>query len=114
MIRKLLRGDVKLYVAYWGYGVLVAVIYRALDLLLQLNYFKIIKFSFSLPLIYVFIALPFIYFPFIYIAIWRSANKYTGRKSWAVLAKIAVGIGSIFLVMNFISLVNIFLIKPPH
>ncbi|MCG9679142.1 hypothetical protein [Vibrio sp. Isolate24] len=31
-----------------------------------------------------------IYYLFLSVAVWRSANKYTGRKLWVVLAKVIV------------------------
>jgi len=84
---RLLNGQLGLALTYWVFGVLGAIMWK-------------IAFQLLLPspegsLALVVIALMAVYFAFIYVAIWRAANKYKGRKEWALLAKTAVILGAL-------------------
>jgi hypothetical protein len=46
----------------------------------------------------------FVYFIFIYIATWRSAGLYQGKKVWSVLARICVVLGFIGLALNLVNI----------
>ena len=41
------------------------------------------------------------YYTVVYVGIWRAAERYAGKKIWAVLAKCAVVFSVFFLIRNF-------------
>lgn len=80
LLAQLWYGDVRLPVAFWGWGVGGAVLLRAV---LALSHRPAVPFA---PLWFLEAA----FFVFMMIAIWRSAGKYGGDRSWSVLARITV------------------------
>lgn len=98
MLKDLLKGNVRLVIVYWVFGVLVGIIYQVGGFFLTKYYFSLMQSPSGKALLYAYVFFPFIWFPLIYIAIWRSANKYTGWRGWAILAKLAVILGSIMLI----------------
>jgi hypothetical protein len=104
MIRDLWNGNVRLVIAYWVFGVMVSFAYNILYQIIIANISTITIGPLGHTLIYAFAAFPFFYFPFIFVAIWRSANKYTKSKWWSSLAQIAVFAGSLSLLYNGIDL----------
>ena len=99
LVKQLWRGDVPLARTYWMFGVLVGVFFSIAAVLIEYIYIQISK-SFGQVPIYVLLTAEYIYFPFIYVAIWRSSNKYTGPSYWATLAKVATVLGVLMLVAN--------------
>jgi len=79
LIKALWHGDISLAKTYWLFSTSIILL-----LAISMQYFI------GSIYFYVFAILIIIYAPFIFIAIWRSANKYNGAKTWAILAKISV------------------------
>ena len=93
-IRALWRGKIPLAKTFWLYGFCVNLL-----LVATMNYFliynkKALSSSVAYISIWVLISFSIIYFPYIFISIWRSANKYQGLKLYAAAAKIVVILGS--------------------
>ena len=47
-----------------------------------------------------------IYFFYSVFCVWASANKYEGRKLWAILSKVAIGIGTIQTILGITNLLQ--------
>ena len=91
MLKELWSGNIRLVIVFWIYGVLVSWIYRLVDSVVNANYIQIIGNPLGHIFIGTFVIFPLIYFPFIFIAIWRSADKhYAKSKWWAGLAQLSV------------------------
>lgn len=93
LIKKLWQGNIPLSRTFWLYGVCVNVLVVA-----TMNYFLIYnKQALSTSVVYIsiwaIISFSIIYFPYIFISIWRSSNKYEGHRVYAIAAKIVVIIG---------------------
>jgi hypothetical protein len=95
MIVDFLKGKVRLVITYWVWNVAAWIAYYFIAKSLVSLHID----SKTIYLTYLVIAFPFFYFPFMYIAIWNSANNYKKSKKWAYLAKLSVILGSIFLVI---------------
>ncbi len=102
----LLKGTIPLVFTYWLFGVLPAIIYGLIGMIFDKYYLKISLIPHIEWLFYLYLIFPFIYFPFISIAIWNSSNQYTKHKLWPVLAKIAVILGSLFLLLGVFHIIN--------
>lgn len=98
MINNFLKGQYKLIIVFWGFGVLALVAYYLTSLIIFNNIFKLSDYDHFELGYNVFFALPFLYFPFVMIAVWNSEKNYTGPKIWAQLAKGVVGLGAITLI----------------
>ena len=93
LIRRLWRGNIPLARTFWLYGVCVN-----LSVVATMNYFLVYnKQALSTAVVYIsiwaIIAFSIIYFPYIFISIWRSANKYQGHRFYTIAAKIIVIFG---------------------
>lgn len=104
LVKTLWRGEISLLKTFWLFGLCVNLLFSV-----GINYFLIINpqaLSTSAGYIsfWVLKAFTLIYFPFIYISIWRSANKYKGSTVWAMLAKLMVIIGWGHYIMGILSL----------
>jgi hypothetical protein len=93
LIKALWRGDLSLAKTFWLFGCCV-------NLLLNLAFGYLIVFNPEVILtppgfvtFWVLFGVQLVYFPFIYVSIWRSANKYQGPQVWAILAKFMVIVG---------------------
>lgn len=96
--RKLANGDFGLPKTYWIYGVLVGIVAgNILNLVEPLGPFLILMFAYTA------------YSVTVLIGIWRAANRYTGRKLWAVLAKIAVVINVILMALALLPILSVLL-----
>ncbi len=98
MINNFLKGKYKLFVVFWGFAVLALIVYNLVSVIIFNNIFKLSDYE-NFELGYnLFFALPFMYFPFVMIAVWNSAQNYTGpNKIWAWLAKGLMGVGCVAL-----------------
>jgi hypothetical protein len=76
------EGNFGLPMTYWVYGVLAGFVWAAGIFALNLE-----PDSDHVKLIYFLMAT---YYAAVYVGIWQAANKYTGSKVWAVLAKFVV------------------------
>jgi len=93
---KLANGDFGLAKTYWLYGVLVGFIVNiAIKPITSIGLLVIIMLAYTAYEILVFMGT------------WRAANKYQGSKIWAALAKIAVVLGVIMLVVGLIAIVAV-------
>ena len=103
LIKSLWRGDISLAKTFWLFGFSVNLLFRAgIDYFLVLNTQEHSTSTGYISL-WVLIVLSLIYTPFIYISIWRSANKYQGLQRYAIIAKILVIIGGIRYILEVLS-----------
>ena len=93
---KLANGDFGLAKTYWLYGVVVGVVVNIIS-----NAVTSIGGLVILMLAYTAYEIPVI------MGTWRAANKYQGQKIWAVLAKIAVVLGAIMLVVGLLAVIGL-------
>ncbi len=91
---RLFRGDIPLHVTFWIYGFLIG---HFLSFLFE-SLPKIDN-QYSWFIYSVFLILLVTYNIFILVAIWRSANKYQGKKNWGEAAKLYV-VFSIFVTFS--------------
>jgi hypothetical protein len=81
-LTKLFSGKLGLATTYWVYGVLGGIVWAvciaALDLDPEGTPIQLTWMLFG------------IYYFFVYVGIWRAANRYSGNKIWAILAKFVV------------------------
>ena len=100
LIKRLWRGEVSLAKTYWLYGVLlialISVPLRLYNHSLESDPIGTVQ-KWGNATWYILIVVSHTYALFIYVAIWRSANNYTGRKLWAALAKIFVLFGLVMM-----------------
>jgi len=100
---RLFRGDVSLLITYWVFGFLVAnVLFSLLLLAIDSNYLQIASSEYGYWYLMVVYALIIGYTIFILVAIWRSANKYTGNPLWSGLAQVSVVLGVLGMVGNLV------------
>ena len=104
LMKSLWRGDISLVKTFWLFGFCVNLLFIA-----GINYFLIVNkqalsTSAGYISLWVFIIFSLIYAPFIYISIWRSANKYQGLQRYAIAAKIMVIIGWGRYIMEILSI----------
>jgi len=85
LFRRLWRGEVSLPVAYWGWGVLGNFFWSGAFVMFTMNGPN--RFAVFLVL------LSLAYSVFICVAIWRSADRYMGRRIWATLARLFASMG---------------------
>jgi hypothetical protein len=93
---KLSNGDYGLAKTYWLYGVLVGFVVN-----IEMKPITSIGLLVIVMLAYTAYEIPVV------MGTWRAANKYEGSKVWAVLAKIAVVLGAIMLVVGLIAIVGL-------
>lgn len=103
-IVRLFRGDTPLVITYWVFGVLIGngtitIAYA----LVESNYMVIASSTLGLWALLVFNLFLVVYGIFIFIAIWRSAGKYSGNSTWAASARVAVIFGAFYLIAAFVS-----------
>ena len=102
-IARLFRGDVSLPITYWVFGVLIGnVAFQIINAIIEFNYLEITTSQTGAWSVMAFYWVAIGYSIFMLIAIWRSAGKYQGRAIWASLARVAVVLGTLALVANFI------------
>lgn len=101
-LKKLWKGEYPLFVSFWGFGFLVlfclgflfgAIPQKGLTGWLIFNFGPIGGFITFL----IFCVCFYVYIVILYVGIWRSANKYTGRSIWKIITKILVCFWWIFL-----------------
>ena len=97
---KLANGDFGLAKTFWLYNVLVT-------LIVKIVFEVFIEVSQSIGLLVVFLLAYTAYEIPVLMGIWRAANKYQGPKIWAVLARIEVVLGAIWIVIGLLFLLLI-------
>src|SRR5579872_5282029 len=89
ILKKLWKGEISLLLTFWVFGVGVSLIFRFMFYYINQNYIWFtIKFG-NYP-IYLLAGVTLIYSFFIWVAIWRSANKSKGSQFLAAAAKLMV------------------------
>jgi gas vesicle protein len=101
---KLVNGDYGLAKTYWLYGGLVGGIAGGIVSLIP----ELVQ---SIGLFFILMLCGTAYHITIAIGTWRAASKYQGSKIWAVLAKISVVIGLIFLTIVVLGMFSL-LVQP--
>lgn len=95
-VKKLLKGEIKLWITFWLFGILVIAF---------LNYFRNFLLNhvdqFNNITIYVLDIFSLIYIVLIYIAIWNSADKYKGNQILAASAKLIVILSILQTLFNY-------------
>lgn len=96
--QKLSNGDFGLAKTYWLYGVLVGSVLN-----LALNFVTSSKLWGFLLLVLVYTAyeIPRL------MGTWRAANRYEGRKLWAILAKISTILSAISVIFGLIAIIGL-------
>jgi len=97
--KKLSDGDFGLAKTYWLYGVLAGIIGRFL--------LEGISLSGSMALMVVFLLALVAYSVLQLTGAWNASNRYTGWRVWSVLAKIAVILGALLMLMNMVGLASL-------
>ncbi len=83
----------------WGYGLLITLVMSAM-----LVFISAFGYTTMLPTVTLLLSVAIlIHSPFMAVAIWRSANKYTGPVCWRWLAK-----GSILFIVLYVAVGLIF------
>ena len=78
-IGRLWRGEIALWVTYWVWGVIGSLLVALAITPMPIG----IRFSMRLFLALLMLA----YYVLIFVAVWRSAGRYPGRRIWAKLAR---------------------------
>jgi len=103
LIARLFRGDVSLPITYWVFGFLIGNVgFQIILKIIEFNYLEITTSQAGAWSVMAFYWVAIGYSIFMLIAIWRSAGKYQGRAIWAGLARVAVVLGALGLIANFI------------
>ena len=89
LIKDLWRGDIPLSKAFWLFGVCVSVLFKAIFFFLTFQT-QILSTVIGQSFLWCLIIFGVIYGPFIFISIWRSANKYKGLSRYPAMAKFVV------------------------
>lgn len=99
VLGRLWAGGYSLPLSYWGWGVAGSIVWRTVAaLVFTLAPAGLFRPAAALFLLFVYLAFAVV----VGVAIWRSADRYTGRPAWAVLAKVAVAANASALVMRLI------------
>jgi hypothetical protein len=96
-LARLFNGDYGLAKTFWIYAVCLSLLFKLLIVLAAV-------YLHSRPIA---LALMVPYYPYRVIALsgaWHAADKYDGRDAWAVLAKVAVVIGWLFVASELMDL----------
>lgn len=102
-IARLFRGEVSLPITYWVFGVLIGnVAFPIILKIIEFNFLEVTSSHVGTWSVLGFSSVAIGYSIFMLIAIWRSASKYQGRAIWAGLARVAVVLGTLALIVNFI------------
>ena len=88
-IARLFRGDIPLVTTYWLWGVLGNGVFSGLSLVIEANYASVVTSWGGVFLVRYFYWVALAFAVFTWIAIWRSAGKYTGQ-GWDVAARVMV------------------------
>ena len=94
---RLWNGDAGLAKSYWLWGVVAGFAWGVA--------LGVIKPGPGSAAAQILVSLMAAYFVFVYVGIWRAANKYQGKKAWATLAKFAVVFGALVTVLPLLAVV---------
>jgi hypothetical protein len=99
LIGRIWRGEEGLARTFWVYGFAVNILLKGLLLLIAFVSSGVPTFGLAVLGV---LAFSLVYSIFIWVGIWRSASRYAGPKTWAVLAKIAVVVSIIGTLGSFV------------
>ena len=100
LLQSLWYGEVPLWRTYWIYGVLVN------GLLFGVAGSFVILLIGLRPVAVMYLAFVFVATAFNLVSVWRSAGNYTGPRVWAILARIAVVVGTLSLARGLYKFVD--------
>lgn len=114
ILMRLYYGEYSLARTFWGFCILLPIV---VSLVVSLSAF-LLFFDINAPdsverlrtLMYSFIGLYLlmnVYAGFAYVGLWRAATKYTGRKLWAILAKIYIVLGVLGFIVNIFNIFSL-------
>jgi len=93
LLENLWEGNIGLAMTYWVYGVLGGIVWGvgifAISPAPDGNLVKVVWFIFAC------------YYFVVYVGVWQAANKFVGNKAWAILAKFAVIVVVLPIVIHF-------------
>lgn len=95
LIKSLWRGDVALWKTYWLFAVLGGFAFNLSFVYIEFNSIAFYAIPGADLLVWTLTGCAFVYGVFMLFAIWRSASKYTGPRTYAVLARIVVVFGAL-------------------
>ena len=113
---RLYKGDISLVTTFWGYYTGVGIIFQFIIIFTSVILFSIYQSEHELPIVLIVLmglqlVVLFIYYPFISIALYRSAKKYQGLALWRILAQVTavltignVGVAIVLLVLPFLGI----------
>ena len=96
-IKRFWNGDISLVISYWVIGCLLNIIVSFIIGFVLTFIFALIGIS-DISLNLFLNLFLFAWVIFLTVGIWRSANKYQGKKIWVYLTKIVLIIGIIYLI----------------
>jgi len=99
VLRALWRGDMPLGNGYWLYG-WCGLFFLCL-LLIVLEQFRLPPLTLIPIGVFTYTLCVVLYWVIATVGIWRSATTYTGSKLWAVLAKLSIVLGTLWIVSHF-------------
>ncbi len=107
LIKDLWRGDVPLVRTYWLFGVVAFIFFNLANALAewQIDFFVS---DLGYAVFLGFTLFQFAYAVFIYIAIWKSANKYQGLKRYVYCAQLSVLLSWGILIKEVLAWINFF------
>jgi hypothetical protein len=101
LLRSLWRGDVSLVRTFWGFGVggyfffgIASTYVESQRAIFSTNIKSAVVISLGLLLL--------VYCVLVFVAIWRSANKYKGLQRYAILAKACVVVGVLVIITGIV------------
>ena len=94
LIKQLWAGEVPLDLAFWRYTITYGLL---LNLLTHGLFFALLAGDANLLLVALAFALPIPYNILMIVAVWRSADRFEGSKSWSETARIVAVIWMIIL-----------------
>lgn len=110
--KKLFNGEIPLNIVFWIYFVLITFILNSyIELDLENTYYQL-TFNKEETLLNLFLfSVLFFYTFFIFIAVIKSANKYTGSKIFSFLAKLAVTINLVAILFTSLDVAKTYLFE---
>lgn len=110
--RKLFKGEIALNIVFWIYFVLITFVLNSyIELDLENTHYQL-TFNKQETLLNLFLfSILFLYTIFIFIAVIRSANKYTGSKVFSFFAKVLVTLNLIITLITSLELIKVYLLE---
>ena len=108
-LKRLISGQIPLYISFWIWFVLISLI---IEILFKTD-FVIINFENNENIFFdlkAYIA-TFLYSSFIFIVVFKSANRYLGNKIWSFLAKVLVTLNLFLSITVLIDTIKIYFLQ---